>query len=202
MNKSVEIIDWLKRAFEEPVDRLNERYFFDKNHNQFFSIFVTDYFIIHEVPNITMNLPYNESELNLLRNRINRIEQKDNSLLYVPRLSVEERKQMLNDFIGSSSHSLSNDEIDLMIENETGRKNFDLPTELNEELKNNWEIFKNEKIQEKVNTFCKLNSIDIERVSIWIDLKVTNMIIDLTESKSVLSKKDAIIEKRSWWKFW
>jgi hypothetical protein len=194
--------NWLERAFEEPVDRVNETYYFDKNNNQFFSIFITDYFIIDEAPDTTINSPYDATELNLLRDRINRTEQNDNSLLYVPRLNVEERKQILNEFIESSSHGLSVEKIKLLVENETGRNNFELPLEFNEELKTDWKLFKYAKIQEKVDTFCNLNAIDIEKVTLWTDLKVTSMSLDLTVPKNELHKKDAIVQKRSWWKFW
>jgi hypothetical protein len=202
MDKSLEIRNWLERAFEEPVGRANETYYFDKKHNQFFSIFITDYFIIDEAPDTAIDSPYNTTELNLLRDRINRTEQNDSSLLYVPRLNSKERKQILNEFIESTSHGLSIEEIGLIIENETGRNDFELPPGLNEKLKPGWKLFKTEKIQEKVDTFCNLNAIDIEKVSLWTDLKVTSMSIDLTEPKSILQKKDVIIEKKKWWKFW
>ncbi|NOT94371.1 hypothetical protein [Ferruginibacter sp.] len=186
-------------AFEEPVERINETYYFDKLYNQFFSIFITDYFLLAEEPDTNIQSPYSDKDLRLLKDRINRIELKDGTVIYIPRLNVEERKQIIKEFLELNSLSFDNDNFRLLIDNETGRNQFDI-NELSNELKPEWKIYKATKILEKAETFCNLNRIDIESASLWTDAKVTTISLDLTEPKS--QTVDKKIDKKVWWKFW
>ena len=188
-------------AFEEPVDRINETYYFDKPYNQFFSIFITDYFLLEEDTNTNIQSPYSDKDLRLLKDRINRIETKDSSIIYIPRLTVEERKQIIEEFLEHNSKSFDNEKFQLLIDNETGRNYFDL-NEISNDLKSEWKIFKVTKIIEKAETFCNLNSIDIESASLWTDTKVTSITLDLTESKNKTADKESKVGKKMWWKFW
>jgi hypothetical protein len=201
MDTSFHIKNWLTTAFEEPVDRINETYYFDKLHNQFFSIFITDYYLLEEEPDANIQSPYSDRDLQLLKDRVNRVESKDSSIIYIPRLLIDERKQIIEEFLERNSQSFDNEKSQLLIDNETGRNYFDL-NEISNELKSEWKIFKVTKILEKAETFCNLSNIDIESASLWTDTKVTSISWDLTEPKTKAVEKEIKIEKKVWWKFW
>jgi hypothetical protein len=201
MDTSFHIKNWLTIAFEEPVDRLNEFYYFDTLHNQFFSIFITDYFILEEESAKNIQSPYSDKEFRILKDRINRIEIKDSSVISLPRLTIQERKQIIDEFLQQNSKSFDNEIIQLLIDNETGRKQFNL-SEINNDLKPEWKVFKATKILEKVESFCNLNRIDIESTTLWTEAKATTISLDLTDSISKPVDKQPKIEKKVWWKFW
>jgi len=198
MDTSFHIKNWLTSAFEEPVDRLNEFYYFDTLQNQFFSIFITDYFLLAEESGINIQSQYSDKEFNVLKSRINRIELKDSSIIPLPRLTVEERKQIIDEFLQQNLELLENEVIQLLIDNETGRNQFDL-AEINNDLKPAWKIFKAIKILEKVESFCNLNHIDIESATLWTETKKTTISLDLRDTVKCDKSK---VEKEVWWKFW
>ena len=201
MDTSSHIENWLITAFEEPVDRMNESYYFDRLHNQFFSVFITDYFLLEDEAATNIQSPYSDKEFRVLNDRINRIEIKESSIINLPRLTVEERKQIKDDFLRHNSNSFDNGKIQFVIDNETGRNQFDIP-EISNDLKSSWKNFKGNKILQKVESFCNLNSIDIESASLWTEVKATTMSFNLTESQGKKVSKQAKIEKKAWWKFW
>ncbi|TWI80572.1 hypothetical protein IQ13_3251 [Lacibacter cauensis] len=201
MDTSFHIKNWLTTAFEEPVDRINETYYFDKLYNQFFSIFITDYYLLEEEPDTNIQSPYSDKDLQLLKDRVNRIESKDSSIVYIPRLSIDERKQIIKEFLERNPQSFDNEKSQLLIDDETGRNYFDLK-EISNGLKSEWKIFKVTKILEKAETFCNLSNIDIESASLWTDTKVTSISWDLTEPKNKTVDKELKVEKKVWWKFW
>ena len=84
-----EIIEnWLEIGFTQPAEKISEIFYFDKRDYEFFSILVSDYFLFDEnleiARDVTSNYP--ESILILLTNRIKRIENKDKSIIALPRL--------------------------------------------------------------------------------------------------------------------
>ena len=84
-----EIIEnWLEIGFTQPAEKISEIFYFDKRDHEFFSILVSDYFLFDEnleiARDVTSNYP--ESILILLTNRIKRIENKDKSIIALPRL--------------------------------------------------------------------------------------------------------------------
>ncbi|WP_264565775.1 hypothetical protein [Flavobacterium sp. N3904] len=83
-----EIIEnWLEIGFTQPAEKISEIFYFDKRDYEFFSILVSDYFLFDEnleiARDVTSNYP--ESILILLINRIKRIENKDKSIIALPR---------------------------------------------------------------------------------------------------------------------
>jgi len=201
MDTSFDIKNWLITAFEEPVDRLNEFYYFDTLHNQFFSIFITDYFLFEGECDTNIQSPYSDEEFQQLKDRINRIEIKDSSIICLPRMTVEERKQIIDEFLQQNLKSFDKEKIQLLIDNETGRNQFDI-REIGNEVKPEWKIFKAAKILEKVESFCNLNRIDIESTSLWTEAKATTFSLDLTDPKNKTVDKQTKVEKKVWWKFW
>ena len=88
MTKQEQIYNWLTTGLQQPADRLSEIFYYDKRDNEFFSILVTDYFMIDENLNVAENTTttYSKENLETLIDRIRRIENKDVSIILLPRL--------------------------------------------------------------------------------------------------------------------
>ena len=89
MSKQEQIYNWLTTGLQQPSDRLSEIFYYDKRDNQFFSILVTDYFIFDENLNVAKatTTNYTKENLEILIDRIRRIENKDVAIISLPRLN-------------------------------------------------------------------------------------------------------------------
>lgn len=197
MSVPYQIRDWLQTAFIEQVDSLNETYFFDRRVNEFYSVFITDYFLTDPQSTDTYsNSPYSADELATLSERIDRQERNDPSILLVPRLTVEERREMMQRFL---------DEVNLrhdttlqgIAETENGRTRLDFNNKLTTDLNDKWQQFKREFVQSKIDTFCNLHRIDLETATLWTDKKMTTVSLDLNDTP-----RNAVVSTKPWWKFW
>jgi len=88
MTKQEQIYNWLTTGLQQPAARLSEIFYYDKRDNEFFSILVTDYFMFDENLNVAENTTttYSKEDLETLIDRIRRIENKDVSIISLPRL--------------------------------------------------------------------------------------------------------------------
>ena len=88
MIKQEQIYNWLTTGLQQSSERLSEIFYYDKRDNQFFSIFVTDYFIFDENLNVAKatTTNYTKEDLEILIDRIRRIENKDVAIISLPRL--------------------------------------------------------------------------------------------------------------------
>ena len=89
MSKQEQIYNWLTTGLQQPSERLSEIFYYDKRDNQFFSILVTDYFIFDENLNVAKatTTNYTKENLEILIDRIRRIENKDAAIISLPRLN-------------------------------------------------------------------------------------------------------------------
>ena len=89
MSKQEQIYNWLTTGLQQPSDRLSEIFYYDKRDNQFFSILVTDYFIFDENLNVAKatTTNYTKENLEILIDRIRRIENQDVAIISLPRLN-------------------------------------------------------------------------------------------------------------------
>jgi len=88
MTMQEQIHNWLMIGLQQPADRLSEIFYYDSRDNQFFSILVTDYFMFDEnfsIPKDTTTT-YSEQNLKILIDRVKRIENKDTTIISLPRL--------------------------------------------------------------------------------------------------------------------
>lgn len=88
MTRQEQIHNWLITGLRQSADRLSEIFYYDKRDNEFFSILVTDYFMVDENLNIAKNTATNYTKQNLetLIDRIRRIEKQDITIIALPRL--------------------------------------------------------------------------------------------------------------------
>lgn len=190
---------WLELAFSEQIDRINEIYYFDRKDNEFFSVFITDFFLTD--PSSTESYsenPYSSIELNILTERIKRLELNDELILSIPRLTVDERKEMMQEFIANRPSLNDNVELQSVIEAENGRTNLDFNNVLLSNDQEEWEQFKSKFIEQKIDTFCNLQNIDFDTTSLWTDKKMT--FVSLGLGQNVIEQKSE--QRKPWWKFW
>ena len=191
--------EWVQTAFTEPVDRINECFYFDKRDNEFYSIFITDYFLTDKNSKAELsNIPYSDEEMALLNDRINRQESNDPSILPLPRLTIDERKQMMQSFLVTQAKFDNTARLQEAIDIENGRTNLDFNDLLDDEAKRTWKQFKSGFIRERVDSFCNLNNIDIESSTLWTQHKVTKIEMDLTDDV----KPNVTKSIKPWWRFW
>ena len=87
MTKQEQIYNWLMIGLQQPFDRLSEIFYYDKRDNEFFSILVVDYLMLDENLNIAKDTTtsYTEKTLEVLIDRIKRIEKKETTIISLPR---------------------------------------------------------------------------------------------------------------------
>jgi hypothetical protein len=112
LTKKEQINNWLTTGLQQPAERLSEIFYYDKRDNEFFSILVTDYFMFDENLNIAKDTTttYTKENLEILIDRIRRIENKDVTIILLPRLgsptnvpATELIAQQLNRFLKTNS---------------------------------------------------------------------------------------------------
>jgi len=195
MNISYKTREWMHTALIEQVDRLNECYFFDRFVNEFYSVFITDYFLTDpQSPEDFSNSPYSQEQVEVLSERIKRQESNDPSIVLVPRLTIKERQEMMQLFLDRQDVQHTNLQKLEAIEN--GRTNLKFDNLLSTELEEKWQQFKWRFVQNKVDTFCNLHNINLETASLWTDKKMTTITLDMKDKP-----KQAFVKKK-WWKFW
>lgn len=201
MKSANQILNWLVIGLSQSPNSMNESFYYDKSSNEFFSILVTDYFIIDENFNIAKNTTssYSENKISELLNRIRRIENDDTDLISVPRLTFKERKNLLIEFTNSLDDKTEAKRIEKLYLNEDRtifNKRFEI--ESKPEIIDKWNSWKNEFLLSKAETFLNLNEIDINSATVMeFDEKVC-IDIDLTKDE----EGNIIKEKKKWWQIW
>src|SRR6185312_12077885 len=90
-----EIYNWLTTGVQQPADRIQELFYFDKRDKEFFSVLVTDYFLFDENLNISNEITssYSLQTLEKLAEKIRRIENKNIDIIALPRLGSSKSNQ-------------------------------------------------------------------------------------------------------------
>ena len=201
MNQETQILNWLVIGISQSPYSLNESFYFDKLNNEFFSIIITDYFMLDENLNIAKNTSssYTSNNQNELVNRINRIENKDVYIVSIPHLTSKERKELLNQFLESIDDPREKERIQqlsLNRERTTFDKKFDI--ESTQEIVEGWNNYKNRILLSKAESFLNLNKVNIDVACIWIPGEDGSITIDLTKDE----KGNEVKVKSKWWEFW
>ena len=208
MTPSTEILNWLIIGFEQSTGSLTENFYYDKRDSEFFSIMVVDFFMLDEEMNIASNVTtnYSKTQENSLIDRIKRIENKDSNIISIPRVTLNERKYLMQQFVDKLSDSKLIDMLNQQIENQDFRAEFDFyfGNEADELTKQKWEEEKNNFLYQQVETFLNLNNINVDKSTLWIVDSEGSISFDLTddkENKTIPITNEQKIEKQ-WWKFW
>ena len=83
-----QLMNWLQTGFTQSPDRFSEWFSYDKNSFTFFSIVITDYLLIDDGFNIAKDATsnYSDDSLEFIRDKMQKIEMGDQSILPIPRL--------------------------------------------------------------------------------------------------------------------
>lgn len=201
MNVESQIMNWLKVGISQSPSSMNESFYFDKLKNEFFSILFTDYFMLDEDLNVAENTTtsYSTTDQSKLISNIKRIENQDTSLILIPRLSNEERQDLLKAFIKTIDNQKERTHLTTSYL-KSEQTIFDLRFEIegSEQSVNQWNLIKDEFLLSKAESFLNLNNIHIDQSYIWIPNEEGNITIDLKKNDD-----GAPLEKKSrWWEFW
>jgi hypothetical protein len=92
LKNSLNKINWLKIAFQQPSDESIEEFYYDKSCKEFFSIIFLDLILFDKKYKSLKNIPhlFNYYELKTLNKRINKIKKKSNSIIKLPQLGYLE----------------------------------------------------------------------------------------------------------------
>ena len=95
------LFDWLKIAFQQPIDNNLECFYFDKKLNVFFSITLLEKLLIDEKfkINYTISPYFTDQELEKIRTWIKKIKHKDESIILIPSYGIFKKEGELIDTI-------------------------------------------------------------------------------------------------------
>ena len=136
-----QIYNWVTIGFTQKVDKVSELFYYDKMNNEFFSILATDYLLFDENMNVQkdINTSYSDNSLQFLKDKFLRIENKDKSIIPLPRLEKNENgndidcvSQKINQFLISNSINIETASIWKTEENIT------ISIKMNEKVKKSW----------------------------------------------------------------
>jgi hypothetical protein len=96
-----EIYNWLIAGIQQPPERFQELFYFDKRDKEFFSILVTDYFLFDENLNVADNFTssYSEKDIEKIGEKLKRIENQTPEIVALPRSGVSESNQEMEYFL-------------------------------------------------------------------------------------------------------
>lgn len=125
--KEEEIYNWLTTGVQQHVDRIQELFYFDKSSDEFFSVLITDYFLLDENLNISNDVTssYLPQTLEKLAEKIRRIENKDTDIIALPRAGKPELNQEIEYFLQQidsflNIHAIKIKETTIWIPSESG----------------------------------------------------------------------------------
>jgi len=97
------LFNWLKIAFQQPMDNNLECFYYDKKLNVFFSITLLERLLIDEKFKINYSTsPYfTDQELEKIRNWIKKIKHKNESIILIPSYGIFQEEEELNDVVNS-----------------------------------------------------------------------------------------------------
>ena len=208
MTPLAQILNWLTIGFEQSTGSLTENFYYDKRDKEFFSIMAVDYFMLDEKMNVASNVTtnYSKTQENSLVDRMKRIENNDPSIILIPRVSLDERKNFMRKFVDTLSDQKLIAILNQRIQNQDYRTKFDFyfGNEADELTKQRWEEAKGNFLRQQVDTFLNLNNINVDNSTLWIVDSKGLISMDLTKDKK--TKPLPIISefqiKKPWWKFW
>lgn len=166
-----DIYNWLIMAFSEPLNDLTEAFYYDHRDREFFSIHFMDYILLNDdlTVNESVESSYSDGIRNLIVDRIGRLDNEDNSIVAIPRLKIEKRKAIMNEFINTINDGILLNILTQRIKNIDGsqRFNFYFGSEVSDDIKEEWELFKRTRLMPEIAQFIGDNKIELEKSRLW-----------------------------------
>lgn|SRR5690606_16632720 len=139
MSRQEQIYNWLTTGLQQPANRLSEIFYYDKRDNEFFSVLVTDYFMFDENLNVAKDTTtsYSKENLESLIDRIRRIENKDDTIISLPRLGNSKTTEFISQQVDSflNLNSINIETATIWEVEENGTITIDLKNENDEKTK-------------------------------------------------------------------
>lgn len=187
---------WLTVASIMPPNYQNESFYYDAQHKEFFILTMFDYLLIGD--NDGFEFQYTEEEANRLIDKISRIDNHDSSLIEIPRLNLEQRKDLQMRFVDTlNSHDLQLKLFDV-VNSQTAKQQLALDEILNSELHDTqlvdeWGTFKSYWMQELAEDF-ENDHLPLSEVSVW-KIECSRAVKKLAATREEPARKP-------FWKFW
>ena len=137
MNEN-KLFSWLKIAFQQPIDNDLECFYYDKKLNEFFSVTILERLLIDEKYKINFNISpyYTNQELKKIRNWIQKIKQKKESIILIPSYGIIQNEKELidtiNSFLFNHAIRLSNSTFFEVFQKEAFQRKHEIPKSKNE----------------------------------------------------------------------
>jgi hypothetical protein len=95
------INNWLRIAFQQPLDCESEKFYFDKSNKQFFSILSIDHLLFDKKYNLIndISLYYTSEEIQQLSKRLKALQKNKNSIVLIPRHGIIQEPSILLKYI-------------------------------------------------------------------------------------------------------
>ena len=122
------LLNWLKIAFQQPIENKVENFYFDKKTNCFFSITILEKLLIDQKFKINYNLSpyYAKDELECLQKWIKKIAKKNNSIIKIEPHGIiqneEDLEELIHQFLFKNAIRLSTTSIFEVIQKEKNQK--------------------------------------------------------------------------------
>ncbi|WP_423149329.1 hypothetical protein [Rubrolithibacter danxiaensis] len=194
--------EWLTMAMTKPFNYINERFFYDKINEEFFSTTLLDSVLINDELQGTFETSYTKEEIEKLTVKLKLLEKVNTSILEIPRLTVAERREIQIQY-ADSLDTLNADYLKRIIEQQDGKTEFIIDEVFKANpgfnaLAVNWEDYKMQAAKKKISDYTKYHSINMERSSIW-HISKERIIKKASNSQT----PDLLPEKeKPWWKIW
>ena len=132
---------------------------------------------------------------------IKRIDKEDKDILFVPRLTHKERRDVLSEFLSSIDNPKEKEKIEsLYLKTDDELTHFDKRFEIesSQKIVNEWNEFKDRILLSKAESFLNLNAINLNNASIMDFDNEGGITIDLTKDDN----GNEIVDEKRWWEFW
>jgi hypothetical protein len=204
MISTTQIFNWLTTGFEQCTGNLTEMFYYDKIDSVFFSVVISDHFILNENMEIATDVitDYTPAQLKSVVDWMKRISDNDPNILAIPRVTLEDRKVFMHQFIGQLTNEQLAAILREQIQNQDYKTTFDFcfEQETDAMTKQSWQEEKTKFLQQQVHAFLKGNNISIEKTTLWIADTAGTVTINLTGHDKTITLKPTL--SKSWWKFW
>ena len=181
-----QIINWLIYASLKEKG-MSEMFYYDRRDNAFFSVMMFDYWLFNEDLTIADNVTssYSQKDLNILADKIRRIDKNDPTITMIPGISSKEMTTLREAFISTLSDQKIVDLLYPHISVTGIRDRFRIffEKEADEETVQKWEEHKFNYFSPRIMHYLAENNINIDTVTLWPPEGETNISIDLTKDK-------------------
>ncbi len=164
------VYHWLEMAFSQPLTSLKESHFYDQKDSKFYTVRFSDYLLLNDdlTPNKSAKSAYSKEVIAQLADKILRQEKKDVSILTIPRVDIDERKTVMEQFIGLLEDANLIRMVTQKMNNQDGSQRFDLHFAKDAETpRTTWEKLKAEFLRPRIDSFLAEHNIQLSSTTLW-----------------------------------